>query len=106
VLIRGLGNPELKKYDGQWAVALAINEYSVTLGLDSKDIPVKPKFLEPVEPKYWADIKAVNQRITRLKQYDLDPMESAGLEVLRRRTCFTPKQLILLERMENDYDVV
>jgi len=106
VLIRGLGNPELKKYDGQWAVALAINEYSVTIGLDSKDIPVNPKFLEPVEPKYWADIKAVNQRITRLKQYELDPMESAGLEVLRRRTCFTPKQLTLLERMENDYGVL
>ncbi len=106
VLIRGLGNPELKKYDGQWALALAINEYSVTIALDGKDIPVKPQFLEPVEPKYWADIKAVNQRITRLKQYDLDQMESAGLEVLRRRTCFTPKQLTLLERMENDYGVL
>ncbi len=106
VLIRGLGNPELKKYDGQWALALAINEYSITIGLDAKDIPVKPQFLEPVEPKYWADIKAVNERITRLKQYEIDPMESAGLEVLRRRTCFTPKQITLLERMENDYGVI
>ena len=106
VLIRGLGNPELKRYDGHWALVLAINEYSITIGLNAKDIPVKPKFLEPVEPKYWADIKAVNERITRLKQYELDPMESAGIEVLRRRTCFTPKQITLLERMENDYGVI
>ena len=104
VLIRGLGNPELKKYDGQWALALAINEYSVTIGLDSKDIPVNPKFLEPVEPKYWADIKAVNQRITRLQiECELDPVDDAVLEVLRRRTCFTPRQMAVLQRLEQDY---
>ncbi len=106
VLIRGLGNPELRKYDGHWAIVMAVNEYSVTLAVDGKNIPVKPQFLEEVDPKYWVEIKAVHERITRLKQYELDPMESAGLEVLRRRTCFTPKQLTLLKRMENDYGVI
>ena len=103
VLIRGLGNPDLRKYDGQWAIALQINEYTVTVALGGKDVSVKPQFLEDVDPKDWAEIKAMNERINRLQQYDLDPMEVAGLEVLRRRTCFTPRQILLLERMEQDY---
>ena len=104
VLIRGLGNSELRKYDGRWAIALSINEYTVTLAVDGKDVAVKPLFLEEVDPKYWAEIKAVNERITRLQfECELDPAEDAVLEVLRRRTCFTLKQMMLLERMEQDY---
>jgi hypothetical protein len=63
VLIRGMGSPDLRKFDGRWAIALRINEYTVTLALDGKDVPVKPQFLEPVDPKYWVEIKAVNERI-------------------------------------------
>lgn len=104
VLIRGLGNSELRKYDGRRAIALRVNEYTVTLAVDGKKFPVKPHFLEEVDPKYWAEIKAVNERITRLQfECELDPAEDAVLEVLRRRTCFTPKQMMLLERMEQDY---
>lgn len=104
VLIRGLGNSELRKYDGKWAIALSINEYTVTLALDGKDVPVKPQFLEPVDPKYWGEIKAVNERITRLQlECDLDPMDDVALEFLRRRTCFTQRQMVLLERIEQDY---
>ncbi len=55
VLIRGLGNPDLRKFDGQWALAQGINEYTVTVALAGKDISVKPQFLEEVDPKYWAD---------------------------------------------------
>lgn len=106
VLIRGLGNPDLRKYDGQWAIAQGINEYTVTVALAGKDISVKPQFLEEVDPKYWTEIKAVHERLSRLQQFELDPIEDAGLEVLRRRTCFTPKQMIWLERMENDYGIV
>jgi len=31
-----------------------------------KDVPVT-QFLEPVEPEYWAEIKAVNERISRVQ---------------------------------------
>ena len=104
MLIRGLGNPELKKYDGQWAITLAINEYTVTVGLIGLDIPVKPQFLESVEPEYWLEIKAVNERISRLQlECDLDAADDAVLEVLRRRTCFTSRQMLLLGRIEEDY---
>lgn len=103
VLIRGLGNSELRKYDGQWAIVLHINEYTVTLALDEKDVAVKPQFLEEVDPEYWAKIKAVNERITRLQQLELDPIDDAALEVLRRRTYFTQRQMSVLTRLEEDY---
>lgn len=106
VLIRGMGNPDLRKHNGRWALALSINEYTITVALDGKDIAVKPQFLEPVDPKYWADIKAVHQRISRLQlSYDLDPAEDAVLEVLLRRTSFTPKQMILLKFLEQQYGI-
>ena len=104
VFIRGLGNPELRKFDGRWALALAINEYTITVALNGLDVAVKPQFLEPVDPKYWAEIRVVNERITRLQfSCNLDPADDAVLEVLRRRTCFTQRQMLLLERMEQDY---
>jgi hypothetical protein len=106
-LIRGLGNPDLRKFDGQWVIAQGINEYTVTVALGGKEISVKPQFLEEVDPKYWVEIKAVHERITRLQlECDLDPADDAVLLVLRRRTCFTPRQMLLLERMEQDYDQV
>ena len=65
---------------------------------------MKPQFLEEVDPKYWTEIKVVHERIMRLQQdHELDPAEDAVLEVLQRRTCFTLKQMVLLERMEQDY---
>lgn len=104
VLIRGMGNSDLRKYNGRWAIALAINEYTITVALDGKNIIVKPQFLEEVDPKYWGEIKVVHERIMRLQQnHELDPAEDAVLEVLQRRTCFTLKQMVLLERMEHDY---
>ena len=106
VSLRGLGNPGLRKYDGQWVVVMAVNEYTVIVALDRKDISVKPQFLEPVDPKYWIEIKTVNERITRLQlERDLDPADDAVLEVLRRRCCFTSRQMMLLERMEQDYSL-
>ncbi len=106
VLIRGAGNLDLRKYDGQWAIALRINEYTVAIALDGKEIVVKPQFLEEVGPEYWAEIKAVNERITRLQlEYNLDAAEDAVLEVLRRRTSFTQKQMTLLAFLEQQYGV-
>lgn len=103
VMIRGAGNPELRKYDGQWAIALRINEYSVTVSLDGKDMPVSPKFLEEVDRKDWDEIKAIHNRIDRLSQCELDPMDDAALEVLKRRTYFTDRQKQALATLENVY---
>ncbi len=67
---------------------------------------MKPQFLEEVDPNYWAEIKTVNERITRLQlDYKLDAAEDAVLEVLRRRTSFTSKQMMMLEWMEDSYGI-
>ncbi len=106
VLIRGAGNPDLRKYDGHWAIALRINEYTIGVALDGKEIVVKPQFLEEVGPEYWVEIKAVNERITRLQlEHNLDAAEDAVLEVLRRRTSFTSKQMTLLAFLEQQYGI-
>lgn len=107
VLIRGAGNPDLRRYDGRWAIAIQINEYSVSIALNEQEIAVKPQCLEEVELEYWAEIRAVNERITRLRlEYELDPIEDAGLEVMRRRTVFTPKQMLFLQWLESNYGII
>lgn len=103
VMIRGVGNSALRKYDGSWAIAVSINEYTVTVNLGGEDKAVKPQFLEEVNPEYWADIQSVHERIARLQQCDLDPLEDGILEGLRRRTCFNQKQLALLLYLETQY---
>lgn len=52
VLVRGMGSPDLRKHNGRWAIALSINEYTVTLAVNGLDVAVKPHFLEEVDPRY------------------------------------------------------
>ncbi len=56
-----------------------------------------------IDEEYTADIKAVDQRIAALIQFELEPFDYAILELLQRSTCFTLRQLLYLERMEADY---
>lgn len=56
-----------------------------------------------IDQEYTADIKAVSKRIAALVQFELEPVEYAILEVLQRAKCFTPRQLLYLERIESDY---
>ncbi|NER52878.1 MAG: hypothetical protein F6J92_40820 [Symploca sp. SIO1A3] len=104
VMIRGRGSADLKKFDGQWAIVVAVNEYTVSVALD-KDRAVEPKFLEAIETELWTDIKAIHSRLIPLSQCELDPIDEAAFEILRRRTSFTPRQLQVLEQMERSYGV-
>lgn len=106
VMIRATGNPDLRLLNGRWAIAIRINEYTVTVSLDSLDVSVKPQFLSEVDPKYWADIKAVHEQVTRLSQCELDPVDNAVLEVLARCTCFSERQMIVLQRLLQDYGII
>jgi len=56
-----------------------------------------------IDDEYTADINAVGQRIKRLVELDLEPVDFWILEGLQRSICFTPRQLLYLERMEMDY---
>jgi len=102
VMVRSKGEADLKKFDGNWAVVVAVNEYTVSVALDKNRI-VKPQFLEAVEPERWSDIKAINSRLVRLSRCELDPIDEAAFDFLRRRTCFTPRQLQVLKYMEKTY---
>lgn len=102
VMIRSKCETELKKFDGNWAVVVAVNEYTVSVALDKNRV-VKPQFLEAVEPERWSDIKAINSRLARLSKCELDPIDKATFDFLRRHTCFTSRQLQVLEHMEKNY---
>ena len=59
--------------------------------------------MKKIDQEYTADIKAVGKRIQRLVELDLEPVDLWVLEGLQRSICFTPRQLLYLERMESDY---
>jgi hypothetical protein len=103
VMVRGMGNPDLRKHDGRWAIVVNVNNYTVTIAVASEEHTVHPQFLEGIDPSYWHDIKEIHQRISALKKCDLDPADDAVLEVLKRRLWFTERQKLLLSRMEQDY---
>jgi len=47
----------------------------------------------------------MERRIAALIQFELEPVEYAVLEMLQRSKCFTPKQLILLSFLEQQYGI-
>ena len=50
-----------------------------------------------------AQTKAISERISKLQECDLKPMDAISLEFLQRRPYLNPDQLLLLKRMEDDY---
>ena len=104
-MIHAKRDPELRRFDGEWVVAKEVNEYSITIALRREDTPVTPQFLKEVDLEYWAEIQAISDRIDRLFHCDLDPAQDAVMEVLKRRTCFTPSQIALLEFIEAQHGI-
>jgi hypothetical protein len=75
----------------------------VRIGIAKDTQQCKEEELIKVEDEYAADIKAVGQRIAALIQLELEPVDYAILELLQHSKCFTPRQLLFLERIETDY---
>ena len=63
----------------------------------------KGEEMTKIDQEYTAEIKAVGKRIAALVKFELEPVDYAILEVLQRSICFTPRQLLFLERIESDY---
>jgi len=107
VEIKALKRSPLHPFNGMWAVIelVASFSYTVRISIARDTQQCKPEELMRIDDEYAADIKAVGQRIATLIQFELEPVEYAILELLQRSTCFTPRQLLYLERMEADYGI-
>ena len=105
VEIKALKRSPLHPFNGMWAIVDHVGSFSYTVQISiARDKQqCKKEELTLIDDEYTADIKAVAQRIAALIQFELEPVEYAILELLQRSTCFTPRQLLYLERMEADY---
>ena len=105
VEIKALKLEPLHPFNGMWAVIEHVGSFSYTVRISiARDTQqCKAEELTRIDDEYTADIKAVAQRIAALIQFELEHVDYAILELLQRSTCFTPRQLLYLERMEADY---
>ncbi len=108
VLVIRCQSGELKKYSGSWAIAIQINEYTISVQVHDGDLVVQPENLEPIDsPSECEEVRAIAQRITRLRQCELlDQCASAVLSSLGRQTYLTEVAEGLLSWLENHYGVV
>jgi len=105
VEIKALKRSPLHPFNGMWGIIEHVGSFSYIVRVSiAKDVQhCKESEMLKVDDEYVDDIKAVGQRIAALIQFELEPVEYAILELLQRSTCFTPRQLLYLERMEADY---
>jgi len=105
VEIKAMKRSPLHPFNGMWAIIERVGSFSYTVRVSiARDTQqCKKEEVTLIDDEYTADIKAVAQRIATLIQFELEPFDYAILELLQRSTCFTPRQLLYLERMEADY---
>ena len=96
----------LHPFNGMWGMIEHVGSFSYTVRVSiAKDVQqCKESEMVKVDDEYTADIRAFSGRIEWLVQnFDLEPIEYDTLANLQCSTCFTPRQLLYLERMESDY---
>ena len=105
VEIKALKRSPLHPFNGMWGMIEHVGSFSYTVRISiAKDMQqCKESEMTRIDDEYTADIKAMAQRIKRLVELDLEPVDFSILEGLQRSKCFTPRQLLYLERMESDY---
>lgn len=101
------GSSTIKQHNGMWGIVTHIGtwSYKVYISLRDTEIQCKGDEMSKVDEKYTADIRAVSDRIKRLRECSLDAAEYAVLQVIAKNTCFSPKQIALLEFLEGQYGI-
>jgi hypothetical protein len=67
---------------------------------------MKQDRMKPIDSQQTqAEIREIYERIKRLLECQLDPIDEAQIEFLCRRPWFTPRQKQVLSAMEAVYDI-
>ena len=95
---------EFRKYNGCWAIATAVNDFTLDVEVYDATLTVKPDNLELIDsPAESEQVRAIAARIKRLRECELDRGAYPILESLRRHTYLTPLEEELLAFLEKRY---
>ena len=106
--IRVLRRSPLHPFNGMWGTIEHVGSFSYTVRISiAKDMQqCKESEMVKVDDEYTADIRVVATRISLLVQnFELEPIEYDLLANLQRSGCFTPKQMTLLNFLEQQYGI-
>ena len=105
--LTGLSGTE-RKYNGCWALALSVNEFTLEIDVHDAVFLVLPDNLKPIdEPDARRQLPTILKRIKRLRESGLlDRGAYVILESLGQRTYLTEVEEKILLLLENHYGVV
>ena len=107
VEIQAVKRSPLHPFHGMWGIIEYVGSFSYTVRLSiAKDTQqCKGEEIKRVDDEYQAEIKFVSQRLATLVRFDLEPIEYEILSHLQRSKDFTPKQMMLLAFIEQQYGI-
>jgi hypothetical protein len=95
---------EFRKYNGCWAIARAVNNFTVEVEVYDALVTMKPDNLELINsPQECRQVQSLGERIQRLRQCELDRTAYPILAILGRYTYLTPLEEGLLGYLEQWY---
>jgi hypothetical protein len=96
-----------RKYNGCWAIAIALNNFTVEVDVHDATLNVKPENLNRIDcPEVHRQLPQIHKRIKRLRNCGiLDRCAYTVLESLGRQTYLTPVEEGLLQWLEKYYGV-
>lgn len=107
--IKAVKHSPLRQFNAMWGIIQHVGSFSYTVRVSiARDTQqCKTDEMTRIDDEYTADIKAVAGRIEWLAQnFELESIEYDILANLQRSKCFTPKQLMLLGLLEQQYGIV
>lgn len=95
-----------RKYNGCWAIAIGVNNFTLEVEVHDAVLTVKPDNLNQIDsPDVRRQLPSILIRIKRLRQCDLDRGAYPILEFLGQQTYLTDFEADLLAFMEQRYGI-
>jgi hypothetical protein len=96
-----------RKYNGFWAIAIELNEFTLTVAVHNTTLTVKPENIKRIDsPEAQQQITEIWNRISRIRDCGpLDRCANTVLESLGQQTFLTPVEEGLLRWLEEYYGV-
>ncbi|MBO3461566.1 hypothetical protein G7B40_024680 [Aetokthonos hydrillicola Thurmond2011] len=96
-----------RKYNGCWAIAVTLNDFTVEVAVHDNTLLVKPENLNKIDsPEAHDQLPQIKERIWRLRNHGtLDRGAYTVLDSLGRQSYLTPVEFGLLQWLEEYYGV-